>query len=295
MRKSVCRILFCCVFGMLYLGCSQQEDEATSQPVEQGIPKLTLSLQHLDVEAKRLDLLLEVTNQGEHPLAITRLQEEGIGKCDFWKGWLVLVTDQDGRGFGPSCGREADALIGKEDLVQILPGEHFSVPIHLGQWRRTTVSSSVEAQFYKPFELIRESGIYDIIVRLNIFTDLLIGNPTPVSWTGEVFSNTVQVEIQYRNVPIPKRLNYPERAVQEHYVCQCRVDCDRIIPENPCLQLPEEQQSQFASAEADRRRDAATLARAKAVSLLGGAPRKYQPCFCSDSKGTRSGKDLYPN
>lgn len=280
---------------MLCLGCSRQEQKVEPQSAKQGIPKLTLSLQHLDIEAEQIVLLLKVTNQGEYPLTITRLQEGGIGKCSMWKGWHVQIIDQDGRPFGPSCGRgEANMDISKKDLSQFLPNDHFSVQIHIGEWKLTNANYGMENQFYRPVALLQTSGVYDITARLNIFTELLVGSSTPVSWTGEVFSNTVQVEIQYRDSPIPKRLSYPERAVNYEYVCQCRVDCDRTIPKNPCLQFSENQQSQIASAEANRRRDAATLARANAISLLGGTPKKYQPCFCSDRDGPY-GADRYPD
>ena len=99
-----------------------------------------------------------------------------------------------------------------------------------------------------PPELVDTAGEYDVQVRLRLGAPeipfLLRVLPYRI-WTGDVESNTIRVVVHPPGTYLPKRIDFPPGR-EEGWVCQCRADCNPELPENPCLQLPLEEQSQTA-------------------------------------------------
>jgi hypothetical protein len=284
---SSMRILLRCLFLSILLtffGCSQEakEPEKTSkkQVAPQGTPTLELSLHHLKPEHYEVIVRLVVTNTGAHPLTIPHVTRELIEPCLGWGGCYFTIQDLDWRLFDLDCGRDS-SLLQQEDVIQLKPGEHLTVLINIAHAR--WFNWSVNEENLPHPEVAEANGEYRVVARLRVRQSFFSRDIAHTVWIGEVESNPIHIMVQRQGEVMPQKLVLPESTL-EGWRCHCRADCDPAISENPCLQLPLNEQSQTASVLAAHLPEAREQAKGRAREQLGGSP-KPQVCFCVSPAG----------
>lgn len=249
-----------------------------------GIPRLTLSLQHLDPEANRVILLLQVRNVGTRLLTVPHVREGVLDTRPYWKNYFIDIFDQDRRLFDNGEGPR-EYIIMRDDLIELEPGEQYAVSFHIADayWERPNSSA-----FGFPYpHLAGAPGTYRVSVRLDIYESDLDSSDHALRqavWQGIVESNVLEFDIRRPECAyLPKPLTLPQGPADD-WRCECRADCDPSVSANPCLDLPPDQQSQIARARGAELSIARNKAKEQARSQLVGIS-KQQVCFCTDPDG----------
>jgi hypothetical protein len=168
---------------------------------QQGIPKLEISLQKLDIVSREIVIQLTVTNVGDSPLVLPQLSKEKLTRAIMWGGWMCSIrrtTVDDFYGvYGWSWRRPPEFK--KSDLMTLKPGEVFAIMLDIAdaEWM-----SAFAKDYEQPRPALGEiAGEYAIYIRLGLGSDSTGESNVPLLlhwrvWQGSEKSNIITFVVE---------------------------------------------------------------------------------------------------
>jgi hypothetical protein len=179
---------------LMFWNCSNDSHDSEIQPpAQQGTPELTIAVQKIEPSIKTILIQLTVKNIGEHRLILPRLEEDQLKQYLVWGGYLLSISNQDKQGFGYAWLRPP--AFSKKELIELHPGEHFSVTINIADARYCIEppSKDTKGQY---LELASTDGAYTVKARLDLADDNIPTDLRGLVWKGKKESNTITFVVE---------------------------------------------------------------------------------------------------
>lgn len=178
---------------LIFWNCSSNSYESEIKPVaQQGVPELILALQKVEPNTKTILIQLTVKNVEKHCLILPRLEEEVLKQYGVWGGYHFFIWNKDEKGFIFNALRPP--AFSKNDLIELNPGEGFSVTINIADaWYCIEYpSKNTKGQY---LELANTDGTYQVKAHLDLENENIPTKLRGLVWKGTKESNMISFTI----------------------------------------------------------------------------------------------------